>query len=379
MKTGDERRVKLIERVSDTEARVVDVDSGNPGILLIKGQLRVRSDGTINAWLIQHNGRKGTYIYGNAYFGKFSISRSLADSYVVILRKLYDNPEALAADDISCLKGMANRCLKKDQWDWFTTYKYLGYPVHPVLRKFVADAVVQRDLLRQGRYDGLPGFRAAHHSLLSGLLFHLSEDVEVDDEDIDVPVPGLDQDLWARLSFDSRKNIKMAERIHAKSSLYTLMHYFVALEQEFRGHFVQPFADLYGHRFLRVRCLQERYQRTHDVLTGRSPFTLGAVRFLGGFVENRHACEDSQAIKKFADFLADRKSDFAALCSLIATQPIGGVPLPQLRNALAHGDMSVISRIDGATFDDVRSLLFNPPGQVLRRIVSNSMRQSEKR
>jgi hypothetical protein len=376
MKTGDELRVKLIERVNDTKAHVVDVENGNPGILLIKGQLRVKSDGTINAWLIQHDGREGTYTYGNAYFGKFSISRSLADRYVAILRKLYNNPEVLGADDLSCLKGMANRCLKKDQWDWFTTYKYLGYPIHPILRKFVADAVVQRHLLKQGRHDGLPRFRAAHHNLLSSIRFHLSEDIEVDDDD-DVPVPGIDRDLWGRMSFESRTNIKMAERIHAKSSLYTLMHYFVALEQEFRRHFIEPFKDFYGSRFLRMSCPQERYQRTHDVLTGRSPFTLGTVRFLGEFVGNKRACESSEAIQKFAHFLGKSKSEFADVCSLIATQPIGGVPLPQLRNALAHGDESVISRLDVTTFDGVRSLLFDPSKQVMVRILSNSLRFSE--
>src|SRR4051794_17097573 len=57
----------------------------------------------------------------------FSISRSLADRYVLILRKLSDNPETLIAYDFSCLKGVVNRCLRNDQWDWFTTYKYQGY------------------------------------------------------------------------------------------------------------------------------------------------------------------------------------------------------------------------------------------------------------
>ena len=374
MKTGDELRVKLIERVSDTKARVIDVENGNPGILLIKGQLRVRSDGTINSWLIQLNGRKGTYIYGNAYFGKFSISRSLVDRYVAILRKLFDNPQVLVADDISCLKGMANRCLRKDQWDWFTTYKYLGYPAHAILRKFVADAVVQRNLLKQGRYDGLPEFRASYQSLLCSILFHLSEDVEVDDDDADIPVPGFDRDLWARMSLESRKNIKIAERIHAKPSLYTLMHYFVALEQEFRSHFVEPFTDFYRSRFLRVSCRQPRYKRTHDVLIGRTPFTLGTVRFLGEFVNNQRACDSSDAIQKFVEFLDDSKSEFTHVCSMIATQPIGGIALPQLRNALAHGDESVISRLDATTFDDIRSLLLDPPRQLMIRILSNSLR-----
>jgi len=377
MKPGDQVRVKLVERLSDARARVAEVDSGKLGTLLIKGELRVRNDGTVNAWVMGHDDKDGMYTCGNAYFGKFSISRSLADRYVVILRKLYDNPEALIADDFSCLKGMVNRCLKKDQWDWFTTYKYLGYPTHQVLRKFVADAVTHRNLLREGHRDDVPRFREEHHRLLSSILFHLSEDVEVDDESVDVPPPGLDRDLWGRLSFDSRTNIKMAERIHAKSSLYSLMHYFVALEQEFREHLVQPFTALYGANSCSLRCSQPAYQRTHDVLTGRSPFTLGNVRFLGDFVSSRQACEDSEAIQKFSHFLGNRRSEFVAVCSLIATQPIGGVPVPRLRNAVAHGDALVVSRLDATALDDLRSLFFAPPRQVIRRILSCSMRLSE--
>ena len=56
---------------------------------------------------------------------------------------------------------------------------------------------------------------------------------------------------------------------------------------------------------------------------------------------------------------------------------IGGLALPQLRNALAHGDEIVISRVDGTTFDGVRSLLFDPPARVLPRILSYSMRYPE--
>jgi len=155
------------------------------------------------------------------------------------------------------------------------------------------------------------------------------------------------------------------------------MHYFVALEQEFKRHFVEPFTDLYGRQCLRTICSQERYQRTHDVLTGKNLFTLGTVRFLGDFVGDERACEASEAIQKFANFLGEARSEFAEVCLLISTRPIEGVPLPQLRNALAHGNESVISRLDATTFDGVRALLFDPPSQVMTRILSNSLRYSE--
>lgn len=374
MKPGDELRVRIIEHISDKKARVVDVNNNNTGILLIKGRLKVLKDGTVNAWVIQYDKKADTYLYGNAYFGKFSISQKIADRYVRILKKLYDNPETLVDDDISCLKGMCNRCLKKDQWDWLTTYKYLGYPVHPVLREFVADAVVQRDQLREGTYDNLPTFRMKYHSLLSSIMFHLSEDVEVDDQDVDVPISALDQTLWRRMSFESRKNIKMVERIHDKSSLYTLMHYFVTLEQEFGDHFIQPFLDSYRSESSQMWCLQDHYQRTHDILTGKSHFTLGTVYFLGEFVDSRRARANSEAIQKFFEFLGEKKDEFITICSLIGTERINGFSLSKLRNGLAHGDADVISHIDKSTFGNLHSYLFDPPQQVLKRILLNSMK-----
>jgi len=374
MKPGDERRVRIVEYISDNKARVVDIDNDNPGLLQIKGKLKILKDGTVNAWLIQHDKKMGMYLYGNAYFGKFSISQGIADRYIRILKKLYDNPETLVADDISCLKGMCNRCLKKDQWDWFTTYKYLGYPAHPLLREFVADAVFQRDELKEGSYDNLPIFRIKYHSLLSSIMFHLSEDVEVDEQDIDVPIPDFDKGLWGRMSFESKKNIKMAEKIHNKSSLYTLMHYFVTLEQEFRDHFIQPFHDSYRSEYSTMQCLHNRYQVTHDILTDVSHFTLGAVYFLGEFVNSRKAYASSDAIQNYSKFLGEKKGEFIMICSLIGNERIDDVSLSKLRNGLAHGDANIISNINESTFSKLHAYLLEPPRQVLKRILLSSMK-----
>jgi len=374
MQAGDEIRVRIIEHISDKKARVVDVNNDNPGIIQIKGNLKILKDGTVNAWVLQDDKKAGMYQYGNAYFGKFSISRKIADRYVSILNKLYDNPETIVADDISSLKGMCNRCLKKDQWDWFTTYKYLGYPVQHTLREFVADAVVQRDQLREGIYDNLPTFRMKYHGLLSSIMFHLSQDVEVDDQDIDVPIPAFDKILWERMSFESRKNIKMAVKIHNKSSRYTLMHYFVTLEQEFQNHFIQPYIASYKNKSSEMRCLQNRYQRTHDTLTGKSHFTLGTVYFLGEFVNSVEARASSDAIQMYFEFLGEKMSEFITICSIIGTERINGVSLSKLRNGLAHGDTDVISTINVSTFSNLHSYLFDPPQQVLKRILLNSMK-----
>ena len=38
-------------------------------------------------------------------------------------------------DDISELKGMFNRCLRKDQWDWFSVFTKFGEPSHKHMRR----------------------------------------------------------------------------------------------------------------------------------------------------------------------------------------------------------------------------------------------------
>ena len=374
MKPGDELCVRIVEHISETKAQVVDLNNGNPGVLLIKGKLKTQKDGTVNAWVLQHDQKAGIYLYGNAYFGKFSISQGITDKYIRVLKTLYEKPETLAADDISCLKGMCNRCLKKDQWDWFTTYKYLGYPSYPLLREFVADTMIQRNQLRDGVYDNIPIFRNKYHVLLSSIMFHLSEDVEVNDQDIDIPIPAFDATLWKRMSFESRKNIKMVERIHLKSSLYTLMHYFVTLEQEFQNHFIQPFLDAYISEAPQMQCLQAKYQLTHEILVGKEHFTLGAVFFLGKFVNSGKARSSSEALQMFFDFLNEKRDEFITICSLISDEQINGIPLSKLRNGLAHGDPDVISKIDVSTFSNLHSYLFDPPQQVLKRILLNSKR-----
>jgi len=374
MKPGDELRVKIIDHISDTKARVTDINNENPGVLMIKGNLKVLKDGTVNAWVLQHNKKTGEYQYGNAYFGKFSISQAISERYKGILKNLYDNPEKITPDDISNLKGMCNRCLKKDQWDWFTTYKYLGYPVHPLMREFVKDSVSLREQIKDGNYENLSIFRGKYHNLLSSMMFHLSENTEVDEQDIDIPIPDFDITLWKKMLIESRKNIKMAERFYSKSSLYILMHYFVTLEQEFRNHFIQPFVDSLKKEPSEIQCYQNTYKRTHDILLGKVDFTLGTIYFLGNFVNSEQAHANSMAIQMFFEFLGNKKDEFVAICSLISTEHINGIALPKIRNGLAHGDATIISNIDKTTFRYLRSYLLYPPKQVLKRILLNSMK-----
>lgn len=87
-------------------------------------------------------------------FGMAPISsrmRSRYDAAVqTVLDVLYDNLslEEVPLDDLSEFKGMCNRCLREDQWDWFSVFTELGEPPLDHLRKIVSDLILLRRSLK---------------------------------------------------------------------------------------------------------------------------------------------------------------------------------------------------------------------------------------
>ncbi|MFP3356276.1 GIY-YIG nuclease family protein [Planococcus sp. SIMBA_143] len=56
---------------------------------------------------------------------------------VTMLNFLEEKPlEAKHLDDMSHFKGMVNRCVKQDQWDWFTVYTLFKQPDPTLLKDF---------------------------------------------------------------------------------------------------------------------------------------------------------------------------------------------------------------------------------------------------
>ena len=54
----------------------------------------------------------------------------------------------IGLNTVSELKGMFNRSLLKDQWDWFTVYERLGYPPRKEMQHFVFKLTALRQSLR---------------------------------------------------------------------------------------------------------------------------------------------------------------------------------------------------------------------------------------
>ena len=370
MEIGDSAVLKLGQQIDDTTFHVLNIKSNEEGILKVKGRLKKYQEGCVKGWVIQYDKNKKQYIYGNSYFGKFSISSGISEKYTSIIKRIISEPESISDSDISVMKGMVNRCLKRDQWDWYTTYEYLGYPASKVLHQFVADSIIVRDDLRNGLRDSLLEYRTKYGFLFNNMLFHLG--YVFDDVDYDIPVKGLNSLLWDKLSDESRKNLTMLERVDMKSSIYVLMHYFVTLEQEFFRHIIAPFVSINRADLNDSICAVQRYSQTHDILIGKAHNSLGAIPFLGRFAGTPQACSSSVAISAFTDYLGDDLNAFKDICKLIDRTKISGLSIITIRNGLAHGNSDVISQIDNRAYICLRSFLLEAPDSMIERIIAIS-------
>ena len=169
MHSGDEVQVKLINQIDDSSATVEIISTGKQATLKIKGRLRIRQNGIITAWVIQDNIKTGEILLGNAYFGKYSITSKAAETYLQIIHSIYTAPKEVTSENTSVLKGMVNRCIRHDQWDWYTTYQYLGYPTYRIMNDFVHECLTVRDELRTQRFDALFSFREKYAFLLKSI------------------------------------------------------------------------------------------------------------------------------------------------------------------------------------------------------------------
>jgi len=58
--------------------------------------------------------------------------------------------EEIDLSHLSELKGMFNRCLRQDQWDWFTVFTELGRPEQKPMRQIVSVLVSLRNAIKDG-------------------------------------------------------------------------------------------------------------------------------------------------------------------------------------------------------------------------------------
>lgn len=371
MLLGEQVSLKLGTQIEEHIYQVINVDNNKGGILKVKEPLNIRNNGIVKAWIIQYDKNKDMYIYGNAYFGKYSISKGIGNKYIDIIKRIYTSPESITDENISTMKGMINRCLKRDQWDWFTTYEYAGYPASRFMHQFVNDCITVRNSIRNNEIDQLLIYRIKYRYIFRSMLFHLGERLD-ESANLDIPILGFNIKIWNKLSYDSRKNIKMADQIEKRYSIYVLMHYFVTLEHEFKRHLIEPFVKLNRFRFKDHFCYHDHFKRTHDILRGTDHCTLGSIGYLGKIIDQSEAYEYSEVILEFSNYLRTDITSFKMICKLIGNKRVNNLTLVDIRNGIAHGDERKINKINYDTLKELKLFMLNTPDSILERIVKIS-------
>ena len=377
MKIGDSARLKIVGTPENGSVKVFDIDAQREGVLLIKSKLKVNAEGLVkNAWIVQSQNGSQPTLYGNSYFGKWDIRPNLREDYLRIISAIYKTPDIVKHEDISVLKGMANRCLRHDQWDWFTTYTYLGMPDVSVLKNFVSDAIAVRDELKNGSHVTLHPFAERYKNILLSIQFFLKRLNGETGLDTSIAPESFSKDFWGRLSEDSRRNILIIEHCMNDASQFILMHFFVTVESEFRYNFIEPFQTAMGSALRTIRAFDVGERPTHDILVGRSEMTLGSVEFFGRFLSRPDNLIYSESIRKFKAFLGSDVADFVSLCSDLANAKVNNVRIRDMRNMLAHGDSSLFrGKFNIAhSCDELRNLLLAPQDGYLVRMVALSKR-----
>ncbi|RAK69434.1 GIY-YIG nuclease family protein [Hymenobacter edaphi] len=92
-------------------------------------------------------------------FGMAPISKVMQGRYDYavesMLKFISDGSCDLDPDYISELKGMFNRCVRKDQWDWFSVHQKFGFPPASVMRRIAGELTLIRKAVLLGDRVGL--------------------------------------------------------------------------------------------------------------------------------------------------------------------------------------------------------------------------------
>ncbi len=146
----------IVESQRDTctwYIRVV-LDDDKIAILRTRESKVINIGDEIDSWVIGWNNNENLPIVTEDEFGRLPISDRMRPRYINAL-KLVTKPnninEETLLDSLSDLKGMFNRCIKKDQWDWYSVYLVLEKPLFRKLLNLVDLCIKARKELKKDK------------------------------------------------------------------------------------------------------------------------------------------------------------------------------------------------------------------------------------
>ena len=99
-----------------------------------------------------------------------------------VLDFLYQNIDysEIVPENISELKGMFNRCVKEDQWDWFSVHTEFNFPSKRDMRAIVNELIILRRSILSEEIQKLPGIveRLIEKGILNCLLSYQEDNIK---------------------------------------------------------------------------------------------------------------------------------------------------------------------------------------------------------
>jgi HJR/Mrr/RecB family endonuclease len=116
----------------------------------------VSSGSTVEGWIFDIDENSQEITVTTDSFGRADL-HSLKDRHIeaadhvayIVLTDVSDSSE-VNLDQVSHAKGLLSRCVRKDQWDWYTVYKLLGKPPEKQLHQGRQALSQLRDAAKEG-------------------------------------------------------------------------------------------------------------------------------------------------------------------------------------------------------------------------------------
>jgi len=161
LRTGDDLKVRILARRSDLEWVVscTDIPPDWAGVIRSREPRSYEPGDELEAWIFQVDvpGRK--ICLSDSDFGRMPVSDRMRPRYLASLKcfieacKKPGDGELPDSESVSELKGMFNRCIKKDQWDWLTVYFAFGRPPYDLLSNTVSQLYDLGKAVRAGETE----------------------------------------------------------------------------------------------------------------------------------------------------------------------------------------------------------------------------------
>ncbi len=186
--------------------------------------------------------------------------------------------------------------------------------------------------------------------------------------------------IWERLSDETRRDINRSVRFFQELESVDVALFLMIrnVERECARHFFEPFqeSDLFKNMGSSI-CQHRYFSKTNDALMDtKNHLTMGTIPYIEKAINSETALKSSKAIASFSEFLGTSCEAFCEICRNIGKYRVGlkKNKIVDIRNIFAHGNADTNHAYDKSSYEDVVKFLYEPPLEVMFRIVMNSKR-----